>query len=195
MLTTSLATLVRKKFPDWSAENVREIINEVQNMMLMSKPLRFMRLKGSDGLDPVLTTISGTYTYAINTTNGFSSDAWYVHSVYETSASEPEDGVTIVQGTSSSAATVTFDSDPSGDYYVWCYRKPTQITALSVALSVPPQYHMSTFFDGVVGFIEKMDSGVSQTWEKFEQNELPRFWYDMNKDNAWVLNSEYLGGY
>lgn len=202
MQTSALITLIQKKAPKWSVENIREILNEIQNIMLMSKPLAMMRVKDSTtGEDYKFTASTSTYEYTVNTFlataagGSFPYDAAFVHAVYTSDPNDPDDGVTIIPATPSSAAKIIFDDSPSGDHYVWYYRKPTQITSTSVQLTVPQQYHLSVVHEGVVGMIEQFDNGESRRWEKFEQVLLPRFWYGVNTQGTWQMDGSTLRGY
>jgi hypothetical protein len=185
MQTRALITLVKKQAPEWSPENIRELVNEVQNILLMKRPVGFMRmLDTTTGKDPVLTTVAGTYEYEISEAEGFPADAGFVYEVHTGDPDTPVENVHVAQATNTDAATLTFDEDPgSTDYYVWCYKKPEQITAVTTELTVPMAYHMDTVFEGVVGLVEKMSSGVSDRWEKFEKVLCPKFWADQNRGN------------
>lgn len=196
MLTKSLITLIQRKAPEWSDENVREIINEIQKIMLEGTPLEFTRVKDTaTGKDPLLTTTSTTFEYEISTADSFPADAAWIHSVYSTDPDCPVTGVRVVPATPSSKATLIFDSAPSGQYYVWYYKKTTEILSVSTQLTVPPQYHLDTVYEGVLGMIEQIDNGASVRWEKFEQRLLPKFKYAMNYAGAWEPNPDYLRGY
>jgi len=194
MQTRSLITLVKKQANDWSRENIREVLNEVQNYLCMQKPLNYFRMKDTTtGKDPILSTTSAAYEYDIGTTELFPYDAWWVERVYK-SEDDYEDGygksadgsdsdysVTRIPGDDENVAKVIFNTAPNGDYYVECYRKPTQITDESIQLTVPISYHLNTVYEGVVGWIEMSTSGRSDRWTKFETVLAPKFQNLMNR--------------
>lgn len=194
MQTSAIIALAQKKAPDWSTENLRELLNEIQNQMLMSKPLEFMRVyTTATGKDPTFTSSSTTFVYEISTANSFPNDAAFVEKVYTSDEDDVED-VIIYPATPSTVAKIVFKEAPSGDYYVRYYKKPTQITSTSVQLSVPVQYHMNTVFEGLCGMLEQIDSGMSQRLEKYERELLPKFWNAMNW-KPYVFNEDHLRGY
>jgi hypothetical protein len=181
MNTGSLITLIKKQAPQWARDNIRELLNEVQRMLLNTKPLSFMRVVSSTGVDPVLVTSSGIYSYEISIANGFVYDASRVVSVYNTDTKEKID-CTLIPGTPSNAAKVIFPVDPGvSSYSMMVYRKATEILVEATPIDVPAEYHISILMEGVLGLIEKMDhGGVSQRWEKFETVLVPRLYTNLN---------------
>lgn len=189
MRTSALISLIKKDASNWSSDNIRELINEVQRIILLQRPLKQLRVVDtSTGKDPVLATTAGTYEYTIDTDNGFSYDAWRVSDVYSSDIFSPSDIISY-DATPSANAKFVFLSDPgSQNYYVRYYRQPTQITSASVQLEIPHQFHVSHVKEGVLGLIEKSDSGKSERWEKFERILLPDISDKLNKGQ----NTQYF---
>jgi hypothetical protein len=175
MLTSALITLAQNDYsPDWSRPKILTILDELQKMVFTQKATAQMRMyDSSTGLDPKLTTTSGTYEYNINTTAGFSHNAWMVSSVYSSDIDDPEEVLTIEATPSTAYAKVVFPKIVSGDYYIRCYRFPTSLTSESVQLEIPSSYHLSHIYEGLIGFMEKVKSGRSDRYEMFKLKLLP----------------------
>ena len=192
MQTSSLIALIKRQAPGWSNEEIRELIDDVQLIML-SHALEFNRsIDTSTGLDHVLTTTTGIYEYEISIANGFTDDALFIESVYTTTDPEPaynydedrvEDGEDVysVPATRASVAKVIFKDDPLGnDFYIRYYKKPTSVSMQYTNLSVPEWWHIKGVRVGVLGIIEEVEHGTSRNWERFEKEVLPNFWNEMN---------------
>lgn len=167
MLTSSLVALTQKQFPDFSEVLIIELLNELHRYVFTQVPTERMKMYSSTGTDPVLTTVAGTYEYTINTTAGFSNNAWRVTNVYQ-DETDYVDVITYDAVGSSTGATVIFREDPgTQNYYLRCYRFPTEITSISKQLEIPSNYHLTHIFNGIVGLIERFRSGRSDTWDEF----------------------------
>lgn len=174
MLTSALITLVQKQYPDVSRVIILELMNEIQKMIYTQNAVSSMKMISSTtGIDPVLTTVAGTYSYDIATTTGFEHNAWRITDVYTSDISEPED-VTLFDATPSEAAKVIFKENPgTGNYYIRAYKFPTDVSSESIQLTVPNAYHLSHIFEGICGFIEKLRSGKSERYDIFMKSLLP----------------------
>lgn len=141
-------------------------------------------INSTTGKDPVLTTVAGTYSYDITTTNGFSDNAWRVSNVYIDDISESED-VTLFDADSNNAAKVVFKEDPgSGTYYIRAYKFPPTIGSKSVNLSIPQAYHLTHVYEGICGFIEKFRSGKSERLDIFMGKLLPELVSKLSSNNT-----------
>lgn len=187
MLLRSLISLTEKDAPNWSRDNIREIYNEVQKIILTQKPVAAMRMFDSTtGKDPKITTTAGTYSYDVDTDAGFSDNAWKIIAVYKTSIDDPTDVLTYPASKNISAKFI-FKSDPGAqDYYIRAFKLPTEVSSESVQLVIPESYHISHVREGVVGMIEKMDSGRSERWEKFIEVQVPEILAQMNKETGHI---------
>lgn len=174
MQTSALITLLNNEFPDWSRVRLLTYLNEIQNIIFTKSSTNQMRMYDSTtGLDPTITTTHATYEYYINTTNGFSYNAWRVGAVYSEDITDPED-VLVFDAQPGSAAKIVFKQSPgTATYYVRCYRPPVQLTTETVQLEVPMGYHLTHVYEGIVGLIEINRSGKSERWEKFQRVLLP----------------------
>lgn len=175
MLTSALISLASIEAPDWSRIRILTFLDEIQKMIFSQNATKAMRIYDSvTGLDPVLTTSGTSVEYNINTTNGFSHNAWRVYEVYTDDITDPEKDVLTFDATPLVPyARVVFPYTPSGNYYLRCYRSPTTLTSESVQLEIPAGYHLSHVFDGLMGFIEKFRSGKSERYDNFIQNIMP----------------------
>lgn len=193
MQTSSLIALIKRQAPEWSNEEIRELIDDVQLIML-SKPLEANRsIDTSTGLDHVLTTTTGVYEYEISIANGFTDDALFIESVYSTSDPEPaynydenrvESGEDVysIPATRSNLARIIFKDDPLGnDFYIRCYKKPTSVSMQYTALTIPEWWHVKGVRVGVLGLIGEVEHGLSKYWDRFEKEVLPQFWNEMNR--------------
>lgn len=176
MLTSALITLAQRDFAvDWSRSKLLTILNELQKMVFTQNATAQMRMYDSaTGLDSKLTTGGVIREYNINTTNGFSHNAWRVYAVYSSDIDDPVYDILTFDATPATAyAKVVFPEAVSGDYYVRCYRFPTDITSEAVQLEIPSAYHLSHVYEGLIGFIEQVRSGKSERYQIFMQKLLP----------------------
>lgn len=194
MLTSSLVTLVKREFPDWSRPLILTLFDEVQKMVFTQNATRQMRMyDASTGKDPVLTTVSGTYEYEISTSNGFDNNAWRVCVVYTDSIDEPVD-VDFFDSNNTYQAKILFKDDPgSTTYYIRAYRFCNSLISESVSLEVPASYHLTHIFEGVCGLIEKYRSGKSERWDIFEKMLLPELVKKMSDSNGAIYTVPYKG--
>ena len=184
MLTSSLVNLLKKQFPDYSNQNLLDIINEVHRICLTTKPVGQMRLyeaTSTNGTGDIsLVTVADTYEYEIDTANGFSSDVWRVTDVYDTVISEPAD-VICYDAQKNVPAKVVFKSNPSGTtYYLRCYKMPTEITSPSIQLQIPESRVFSDFYEGVCSFIQLLTNGSPDRWIMWQRVSIPKILSDMN---------------
>lgn len=193
MLTSAIVTLAQKQFPDWSRTMILEFLNELQRIVYTQNTVLPMRMYDSTtGKDPILTTVSNTYSYDINTINGFPYDAWKICNVYKEDISESED-VTLFDSTPNESAKVVFKENPSSKYYVRCYKLPTQLTSETIQLSIPHGYHLSHVYEGLCGLIEKFRSGKSDRWDVFEKLLLPELVKKLSDNKETTLFSTQRG--
>lgn len=193
MNTRGLVTFIQKEAKDWSRDNIRELINEVQRMAFSQRPVRHMRVidTTSTNEDPALTTTTGTYSYTIDTANGYSYDAAYITDVYSSDIQFPED-VQVYAATPAEGAKVVFKSDPgSTTYRMRIYKLPPSISSEAVNLSIPHAFHLTHVVEGVMGYIEKAKSGESRRWEMFKERLLPEIIRGL--DPVGYLKVEYKG--
>jgi hypothetical protein len=176
------------------------IIEETNNALdiLFDRPLAIMRVyNASTGLDPVLSTMAGTYQYTsgdLNTTENIA----YLGRVY----SDPldKDGGTdvivdhnnrVLHGES---ITINFSEDPgTANYYVETYKKPTYILSENspVYIPFPDEFITKYLFELVVGNIELMSHGQSSRLEKFESEKLFDLYGKLNETTPIVKFSSY----
>lgn len=209
MQTSALITLIQRQAADWTSEEIRELINDVQFWM-MSKPLAFNRaIDSSTGKDQYLPTTTDTYRYTIDTSNGFDSDALFIESVYPVSSPPKEPAynlsvsngtdVTTTIGTISGAATVTFCNNPgttTTTYYVRYYKKPTEVSTQQTNLTIPEAWHIPGVRAGVLAIIESVEHGANgPKWNDFTENVLPNFWGDMSMSADNIGRLVQGGGY
>ncbi len=168
MLTSALISFINQEVPDWSRTKILLILNEVQKMVFTQNATSAMRMYSSTGTDPILT---GTNTYAYDIkTPAFSHNAWRVYAVYTEDIAYPNKDVLTFDATPSIPyARIIFPNNVSGEYYLRCYRSPTELTTELVQLEVPEAYHLSHIYEGVMGFIEQFRSGKSERYQFFMQ--------------------------
>jgi hypothetical protein len=179
MKTSSFITLVKKDFPKWSRENIREVLNSVQSLILCTVPLEQLRMiDPSTGKNPILTTTAGVLSYDVTTVNGLPFNAWRTSRISTQEDCTSESAVEFENQDASYgvANKIIFKEDPgTADYYITCYKKPADIITESVELLLPEQFHIYELFEGVCGIIERSEnSGVSNRWDRFYNELLPR---------------------
>lgn len=193
MLTRTLITLIKKEIPDWSREEIREIINEVHKIILNKRTLPSMRMLAANGKDPVLNTTTGVYSYDIDTVNGFLNNARKIVRVYIEDFDSPED-VTCLDAVGTDPAKVIFKEDPSTtSYYIRAYKKPTEISVEGIAMQIPDEFHFTYVKEGVLGLIEKFRSGKSERWDIFEKLLLPELLNHISETNVRSADTTYKG--
>lgn len=197
MLTSSLVTLVKKDFPDWSRTMILTFINEIQKIVFTKEATKLMRMyDSSTGKDPVLSTSDGTYLYNIYTilqTGEIEYNAWRVTDIYSSNIEEPILTVEKFDAVSNGTAKVLFTENPkTSTYYFRAYRFPIDIDSENVQLEVPSAYHITHIYEGICGLIEKYRSGRSDRWEKFESILLPDIIKRMSDSNN-IYNVNYKG--
>jgi hypothetical protein len=118
------------------------------------------------GTSPVVSIVPGTRKYTVD-------GAWFIGDV----TTENGDILTcrIYPSTETADAYFIVSSDVTGDVHVECYKKPQQVTSVSIELTVPPEYHLNTVKEGVLAYLEQAEYGTSNRMEKFERILLPRF--------------------
>jgi hypothetical protein len=202
MKTQTLVNLIQREVPSWGRTTILELINQIQGMLLQ-KPIAQTRIIDPDtGDDPILTTQSGVYQYDANetdiTTFPTGVTAWFVDGLYTGTLGEDDEFIDIVttMGTYNTPAVITFKEDPGvAEYKVIAYANPTQITSESVELSIPERWHLNAVYEGVIGWIQKIESGKSDRWDIFNNKTIHEFWYDMNNGNRQRKQTRYDGGY
>jgi hypothetical protein len=195
MLTSSLISLVQQETPDVSRIKIMTILDEIQKMVFTQSTTAQMRIiDPTTGMDPILVTTSGTYSYNINTTSGFPVDAWRVEDIYTECIDQPVEEIITFEATPAIPyARVIFPKifSPSGKFYVRCYRFPTSITAESIQLEIPSAYHLSHVYEGLLGFIEQMRSGKSERYTNFVGKILPDLIRNMSKGKRRNTSTPY----
>lgn len=196
MLTSAIVSLVQKQYPDWSETMICEILNEIQRLVFTQNTTPHMRMYGTTGKDPILTTVAGTYEYNINTGSGFTYNAWRVTDVYSSSIDYPKDVIKLDADPVTGCARVIFKEDPgTTSYYVKAYKLPPQITSTTIQLSIPHGYHFSHVFEGVCGVIEKFRSGKSERYDIFMKVLLPDMVYKISNPSLTCDFKMELRGY
>lgn len=196
MQTSTLITLLKKQFPDWSTQNLVDIVNEVHKICLTFKPVSQMRVLADNEYDGdlQLTTTDGVVSYDIDTTNGFSDDVWRITDVYENDINVRED-VVCYDATEGVSAKVVFKDNPGiKNVNLRCYKKPTEILSQSVELQIPDNLVLKYFYIGVVAFIEMHTNGSFDNWLLFNDRLLPKMLYAMNDgERGNTYNTKYKG--
>jgi len=195
MQTNSLITLIKKQFPDWSREMIREMLNEIQKVVFTQNATRHMRvLDAATGKDPVITVSAGTTAFPVSTDTGFPVNVWRVCEVYSDSISEPAD-VICYDASGDSPAKIVFSDPVSGSYHVRAYRFPVELESESVQLEIPEAFHLSHVFEGVCGLIEKMRSGKSERFDVFMFKQVPELIKKMSDGRGTVSSVVTPRGY
>lgn len=198
MLVSTLVTFLKKQYPDYSSQNLLDIINEVHRICLTTKPVGQMRLYEANSTngtgDVSLTTVVDTYSYDIDVVNGFSSDVWRITDVYETSIDTPAD-VICYDAQNGVPAKVVFKTNPNGaTYRLRCYKIPTEITSTSIQLQIPESRVLSDFYEGVCALIQLFTNGNSDRWMIWQKNSIPKILSDMNTGSrGQQIYTEYKG--
>jgi hypothetical protein len=173
--------------------------------MMLGKPLASTKITiATTGKDPVLTTVSGTYQYSLNSTNTTmpsGTECLFVDKVYTDDYDEAVDvddtPCEKINGDYSNPAKVIFFDNPGADtYYVRCFKKPKDISSESIEMDVRQEWHLKGIYEGVMGWIEKTENGKSDRWDNFIYKILPEFWAEENKSIiTGVQRKRYDGGY
>lgn len=194
MLTSSLITLAKKEFPDWSRIQLLGMLNEIQRIVFTQNNTRQMRMYDSTtGKDPILTTVDGTYVYEINTTNGFDYNVWRVTSVYNDDIYDPID-VIKYDATPSNSAIIVFNENPgNAEYYLRCFRQCSDLTSETTQMEIPHAYHLSHIWEGLCGLIEKYRSGKSDRFLYFMEKLLPDLILKISENQNNEYNVEVKG--
>jgi hypothetical protein len=193
MKTSALLSYLQRKCRDWDRVALRELLNEIQNMVFMS-PNNYMRVfDESTGTDPVLTTIPGQLVYTLDEAT-FGWDVQFIQDIrgLDSVGHESEYGTRIdyeapqfrtFQGNENTCAKVIFATDPNGtEYDIECYRRPQELTSENIQLEVPSAYHINNIAKGVIGKVEEADHGDSNTWLTFEKDLLPEIISALNTE-------------
>lgn len=193
MQTSSLIALIKREAPEWSSEEIRELISDVQ-LIMYGKPLETQRVYDiTTGLPDVLTTEAGTYQYEISTSNSFTADALFIEYVHSTTGLETaynyndvreDQGKDIysIPGVRGAAAKVCFKEDPgANDFYVRYFKKPSSVSMQYTNLSMPEHWHLMGVRVGVIGIIELVEHGTSRNWDTFLSDVIPNFQAEQNK--------------
>jgi hypothetical protein len=203
MLTRSLTTLIKREASDWSRELITSLIDEVQ-LLMASKPLaNFRILDPLTGRDPEFTTTNNTFSYNCDHTTistiPSGTEALIVADVYDGDINGDDyDAYECSKfiGTQSDPAKFIFETNPGAvAVRVKCYKKPTSISSESIELEIPPHWHIPGVYEGVMGIIERTENGRSDRYMNWQENILPRFYYDMNRDLVSQSVKTYDGGY
>lgn len=187
MLTSSLITMAQKEFKDWSRVMILGFLNELQRIIFTQNTIKHMRMYDiTTGKDPIISTVSGTFEYHIP-------NAWRVCEVYEDDIDRPTN-VMLFDATLAEEARIVFSDNPNtGSYYYRAYKFPDTLVTEDVQLSVPESFHTSHVYEGLAGLLEKMRSGKSERWEKFEKILLPDIIKKMSDHKDTVFYVQYKG--
>jgi hypothetical protein len=166
MKTRALVTMILKEAPDFSIPQILEYINEVQNIMLKRRIPFMQMIDETTGNSPVVSIVPGTKKYTIN-------GAWFIGDVTNVDGTPMQCRIYPSNETSDAYFIVT--QDFIGDVLVECYKKPQQVTSISIELTVPPDYHLNVLKEGVLAYLEQVEYGTSNRMDKFERVLIPRF--------------------
>ena len=181
MLTRSLITFIKKQAPNWTRDNIREIVDEVHKLCFSDTCGRLRVFDSTNGADPKLTTTSGTYEYTVDTDNDYSYDAWNITNVYESDEGNPADCIAL-PATQNSGAVIRFYSNPgTGTYYMRVYKKPTPISSESIQLEIPDGMIVTHFQEGVLALIEQSENGKSDRFQIFTNTKLKEIRNALNR--------------
>jgi hypothetical protein len=200
MKTASIVSLIKREASSWSRELILDVVDVVHSM-LVENPVAQQRITTTTGGDPYLITIDGTYEYEATSTNlSGTQNAWMVDKVYTGNLDDTFQEVPVITkyGTYSNSALIIFADNPgttTTTYKVKCFKSAQKITSENIQLGIPERFHLSHLYEGVMGWIEKTDSGKSERWDFFEKKLIPEYKWIMNRNVRQNTIPRYDGGY
>ena len=203
MNTVQLINYVKRVAPSWSRPDILAFIQMTKDAVF-GVPLDTMYyIDSTTGQPPVLTTVDGVLTYELSAST-IGADIQFIRNVYGTpdvtdrgyqlTPSDPI-GYTVVNGSTGNPAKIIFNSNPGvRDFYIECYKLPTEMLTESDPLEVPVSSVMPHFYNGVVGLIEKAEHGESNAYERFMKEGLEMIRFEANINvNSQILKTERQG--
>jgi len=186
--TKQIVEWVKLNANGWNVDGPRgilPILNVVQNLMLEEQVEQRVAYDESTGLFPTFDTIDGQFVYEIEDiwritevlikyedSADYNLRTWYGDYSYDDTRQELitwqskryiaiKDCRTI-EKTLEENAKIIFANNPgdtSGYFYYRGYAPPTQITSVSVQLSIPEKYHLTHVVPATTKFIEAFQAG------------------------------------
>ena len=193
MKTSAFIDRIVREAPSWTRPNILLEINYALDI-IFDRPLRMMRIKDtSTGLDPVLTTVAGTFEYEINAA-AIGEDAMFVRRAYTGLEEDPTCYDTDVYSSLETGANakLLFKEDPGGtEYHVEAYKFPTKVVSetFPTTLPFPDQFIIRYLYDLVAGNIESMSHGKSVRLDRFYAEKLPELHGRLNEGESIVHES------
>lgn len=199
MRTSALVGYIQRRAKDWDRQSILDMIGDVQTI-IFSEPTSYMRvIDESTGVDPVLTTVSGTYSYTISGAHvieNISSSPFLYEQTYGIPNIAMYPKFRTVRGNESVDAKIIFSEDP-GDatYYVKYYRRPNELTSESIQLEIPQEYHITHVAYAVLGMIEMAEHGTSEKYDIFYGRLLDDIRSSLNSSSQDISYHISGGGY
>jgi len=181
MNTRELITYIKRVSPAWSRQDILEFINTTISTVY-SVPTEAMRYRDQlTGKSPVLTTTAGQLKYelsvpVIGADIQFIKEVYISNEVYTYYGTRVEDSIkySIKNANGDSNATVLFSEDPMGSSYtIDCFRRPNILLSESNEIDLPLNLVFPSLYRGVIGMIEIAEHGESNSYERFDKEELP----------------------
>lgn len=184
------------------------LINECHRFMVSGDCWQHLYIDSSTGRPPYLTTTSGTYQYdapsncrkifdiAVDSLSSYTPTVFYnyynqltgripgekrnfVWAGRQYTRMEAYTTLALMDG----VCTATFPFDPgttTETYYLFYFKKPTEITAQTIELDIPEVYH-EILIDGVLARIGKKSYGDVNAWEHWKRVIVPKqYWQGIN---------------
>jgi len=175
MLVTELISLIQSDNPDIEVPKILIYLNQVQDLML-SKAIPYTKMiDPTTGKDYTIEFDGSSVEYEISAVNGFSDDARFIEKVYNNNGLLKCD---LFEATDFAGAKIRVPLTVNGTYSISCYRKPRKILNPNSPIDIPSRYHLDTVYEGVLGYIEREQYGVSERLQYFKIKLLPKFWND-----------------
>jgi len=181
MNTRELITYIKRVSPAWSRQDILEFINTTISTVY-SVPTEAMRYRDQlTGKSPLLVTTAGQLKYELSASLigadiQFIKEVYIPNETYTYYGTKIEDSIkySIKNSNGNSNATVLFSEDPmGGSYAVECFRKPNILLSESNEIDLPLDLVFPSLYRGVVGMIEIAEHGESNSYERFDKEELP----------------------
>lgn len=180
MQTSALISFIQRRNRDYSRDDIREFLNDIQTIVF-DRPLHYMRIiDESTGQDPVLSTTAGTFAYTIADTQyikQFYKKNDYVGELYNKQYifdAERLHTYNFRYSEGTGDCRVVFQEDPgSSNINYVAYKFPTEILTENTPMSIPSQYFIKYVVPGVEGIIQQGDHGDSKAWAEFINILLP----------------------
>ena len=190
MTTQQLIALIQKKASGFTPSEILLLINQVQEIILGKANYFKYYTDPATGMPPILATTLGTYEYSLPSAarvciavfaenlTGYSQINYNAAlASYRYGGKEYYDiPCHKIPSFGSNAAKVIFIDNPptqSTQYYCLYALKPTQVTAPTIQLELPNEFHFS-LRQGVLAMIRDEKYGEKSDWVYFETVTIPQ---------------------